>query len=154
MEKTFVFLVAMIAAYAVEWLKNFLPAKVKENNGAMAGIAAVVSAIAAVCAVFLRAGINGTPVTWQTVVTFVGVVIFLTQACYQLLVKTFEAVKARLTNNIADPDEIAEDVAGMVLGTLLATAKRAEAAKENKEEHSNPTAEAADPGEEAKEKAE
>jgi hypothetical protein len=94
------FLVAVIVSGATEWLKNFLPDKVKDNNKIMAGIAAVLSVAGSIVYLFMNKSLNNTIVTWQTIVTFSGVVVGLTQSYYNVLVQTFKALKTKLTQKV------------------------------------------------------
>lgn len=111
------FLVAVVVAGITEWFKNFLPEKVKENNKAMAGIAAVFSVIVAVGYQFANKVINPNVVlSWQSITIFTVIVVGLTQTCYNVLVQTFKAVKAKLTEKAkVDPDEIANDLADKII---------------------------------------
>lgn len=111
------FLVAVVVAGITEWFKNFLPEKVKENNKAMAGIAAVFSVIAAVGYQFANKAINPNVVlSWQSITIFTVIVVGLTQTCYNVLVQTFKAVKTKLTEKAkVDPDEIANDLADKII---------------------------------------
>ena len=100
------FIVAMCVAGITEWLKNLLPAKVKENSVAMAAIAAVIGAAAGF----------GTTVSIVTRIIFAGGVVALTQTSYTLLFQTFKAVKAALTKKASvDPESLAEEIADKIV---------------------------------------
>lgn len=110
------FIVAMCVAGITEWLKNLLPAKVKENSVAMAAIAAVIGAAAGFGTTFLAPEIFGTTVSIVTRIIFAGGVVALTQTSYTLLFQTFKAVKAALTKKTTvDPDALAEEIAGKIV---------------------------------------
>ncbi len=110
------FIVAMCVAGITEWLKNLLPAKVKENSIAMAVIAAVIGAAAGFGTTFLAPEIFGTTVSIVTRIIFAGGVVALTQTSYTLLFQTFKAVKAALTKKTTvDPDALAEEIAGKIV---------------------------------------
>ena len=108
------FLVAMCVAGFTEWLKNLLPAKVKENSIVMAAIAAIIGAVAGFGTTFLAPELFGT-VTLVNRIIFAGGVVALTQTSYTLLFQTFKAVKAALTKKAAvDPDALAEEIANKI----------------------------------------
>lgn len=108
------FIVAMCVAGITEWLKNLLPAKVKENSIVMAAIAAIIGAVAGVGTTFLAPELFGT-VTLVNRIIFAGGVVALTQTSYTLLFQTFKAVKAALTKKAAvDPDALAEEIANKI----------------------------------------
>ena len=108
------FIVAMCVAGITEWLKNLLPAKVKENSIVMAAIAAIIGAVAGFGTTFLAPELFGT-VTLVTRIIFAGGVVALTQTSYTLLFQTFKAVKAALTKKAAvDPDALAEEIANKI----------------------------------------
>ena len=110
------FIVAMCVAGITEWLKNLLPAKVKENSVAMAAIAAVIGAAAGFGTTFLAPEIFGTTVSIVTRIIFAGGVVALTQTSYTLLFQTFKAVKAALTKKTTvDPESLAEEIAGKIV---------------------------------------
>lgn len=133
-------LIAVAVAYFVELLKNWLPEKVKENQGAMAAIASAVSVIAAVGYPFINRAINPEVViTWQSILVGVAVVVAYTQCSYNLLVQIGKAIKTKLTSKTAvDPEAIAEEAADTVIGALLGmateSAKQQEASKEDSKE--------------------
>ena len=109
------FIVAMCVAGITEWLKNLLPAKVKENSIVMAAIAAIISAVAGFGTTFLAPELFGT-VTLVNRIIFAGGVVALTQTSYTLLFQTFKAVKAALTKKAAvDPDALAEEIADKIV---------------------------------------
>ncbi len=91
------FIVAMCVAGFVEWLKNFLPAKVKENKIIMAVIAGVLGAVVAAAVAFIP-GLSPTLREFGLIgkLLFVAGVVALTQTSYTLLFQTFKAVKAAL----------------------------------------------------------
>lgn len=108
------FIVAMCVAGITEWLKNLLPAKVKENSIVMAAIAAIIGAVAGVGTTFLAPELFGT-VTLVNRIIFAGGVVALTQTSYTLLFQTFKAVKAALTKKAAvDPESLAEEIANKI----------------------------------------
>ena len=108
------FIVAMCVAGITEWLKNLLPAKVKENSIVMAAIAAIIGAVAGFGTTFLAPELFGI-VTLVTRIIFAGGVVALTQTSYTLLFQTFKAVKAALTKKAAvDPDALAEEIANKI----------------------------------------
>ena len=108
------FLVAMCVAGITEWLKNLLPAKVKENSIVMAAIAAIIGAVAGVGTTFLAPELFGT-VTLVNRIIFAGEVVALTQTSYTLLFQTFKAFKAALTKKAAvDPETLAEEIADKI----------------------------------------
>lgn len=110
------FIVAMCVAGITEWLKNLLPAKVKENSVAMAAIAAVIGAAAGFGTTFLAPEIFGTTVSIVTRIIFAGGVVALTQTSYTLLFQTFKAVKAALTKKASvDPESLAEEIADKIV---------------------------------------
>ena len=109
------FIVAMCVAGITEWLKNLLPAKVKENSVAMAAIAAVIGAAAGFGTTFLAPEVFGTTVSIVTRIIFAGGVVALTQTSYTLLFQTFKAVKAALTKKTTvDPESLAEEIADKI----------------------------------------
>lgn len=109
------FIVAMCVAGITEWLKNLLPAKVKENSIAMAAIAAVIGAAAGFGTTFLAPEIFGATVSIVTRIIFAGGVVALTQTSYTLLFQTFKAVKAALTKRATvDPESLAEEIADKI----------------------------------------
>lgn len=109
------FIVAMCVAGITEWLKNLLPAKVKENSVAMAAIAAVIGAAAGFGTTFLAPEIFGATVSIVTRIIFAGGVVALTQTSYTLLFQTFKAVKAALTKRATvDPESLAEEIADKI----------------------------------------
>lgn len=109
------FIVAVCVAGITEWLKNLLPAKVKENSVAMAAIAAVIGAVAGFGTTFLAPEILGTTVSIVTRIIFAGGVVALTQTSYTLLFQTFKAVKAALTKKATvDPESLAEEIADKI----------------------------------------
>ena len=109
------FIVAMCVAGITEWLKNLLPAKVKENSVAMAAIAAVIGAAAGFGTTFLAPEIFGTTISIVTRIIFAGGVVALTQTSYTLLFQTFKAVKAALTKKATvDPESLAEEIADKI----------------------------------------
>ena len=109
------FIVAMCVAGITEWLKNLLPAKVKENSVAMAAIAAVIGAAAGFGTTFLAPEIFGATVSIVTRIIFAGGVVALTQTSYTLLFQTFKAVKAALTKKTTvDPESLAEEIADKI----------------------------------------
>ena len=104
----------MCVAGITEWLKNLLPAKVKENSIVMAAIAAIIGAVAGVGTTFLAPELFGT-VTLVNRIIFAGGVVALTQTSYTLLFQTFKAVKAALTKKAAvDPESLAEEIADKI----------------------------------------
>lgn len=110
------FIVAMCVAGITEWLKNLLPAKVKENSVAMAAIAAVIGAAAGFGTTFLAPEVFGTTVSIVTRIIFAGGVVALTQTSYTLLFQTFKAVKAALTKKASiDPESLAEEIADKIV---------------------------------------
>ena len=110
------FIVAMCVAGITEWLKNLLPAKVKENSVAMAAIAAVIGAAAGFGTTFLAPEVFGTTVSIVTRIIFAGGVVALTQTSYTLLFQTFKAVKAALTKKTSvDPESLAEEIADKIV---------------------------------------
>ena len=110
------FIVAMCVAGITEWLKNLLPAKVKENSVAMAAIAAVIGAAAGFVTTFLAPEVFGTTVSIVTRIIFAGGVVALTQTSYTLLFQTFKAVKAALTKKTTvDPESLAEEIADKIV---------------------------------------
>lgn len=110
------FIVAMCVAGITEWLKNLLPAKVKENSVAMAAIAAVIGAAAGFGTTFLAPEIFGATVSIVTRIIFAGGVVALTQTSYTLLFQTFKAVKAALTKKTTvDPESLAEEIADKIV---------------------------------------
>jgi hypothetical protein len=110
------FIVAMCVAGITEWLKNLLPAKVKENSVAMAAIAAVIGAAAGFGTTFLAPEVFGTTVSIVTRIIFAGGVVALTQTSYTLLFQTFKAVKAALTKKTTvDPESLAEEIADKIV---------------------------------------
>lgn len=110
------FIVAMCVAGITEWLKNLLPAKVKENSVAMAAIAAVIGAVAGFGTTFLAPEVFGTTVSIVTRIIFAGGVVALTQTSYTLLFQTFKAVKAALTKKASvDPESLAEEIADKIV---------------------------------------
>ena len=110
------FIVAMCVAGITEWLKNLLPAKVKENSVAMAAIAAVIGAAAGFGTTFLALEVFGTTVSIVTRIIFAGGVVALTQTSYTLLFQTFKAVKAALTKKASvDPESLAEEIADKIV---------------------------------------
>lgn len=109
------FIIAMCVAGITEWLKNLLPAKVKENSIAMAAIAAVIGAAAGFGTTFLAPEIFGATVSIVTRIIFTGGVVALTQTSYTLLFQTFKAVKAALTKRATvDPESLAEEIADKI----------------------------------------
>lgn len=109
------FIVAVCVAGITEWLKNLLPAKVKENSVAMAAIAAVIGAAAGFGTTFLAPEIFGATVSIVTRIIFAGGVVALTQTSYTLLFQTFKAVKAALTKKATvDPESLAEEIADKI----------------------------------------
>lgn len=109
------FIVAMCVAGLTEWLKNLLPAKVKENNVVMASIAAVIAAAVGMGATFILPDIFYR-VTILNRIIFAGGVVALTQTSYTLLFQTFKAVKTALTKKMAvDPDSLAEEIANKIV---------------------------------------
>lgn len=110
------FIVAMCVAGITEWLKNLLPAKVKENSVAMAAIAAVIGAAAGFGTTFLAPEVFGITVSIVTRIIFAGGVVALTQTSYTLLFQTFKAVKAALTKKASvDPESLAEEIADKIV---------------------------------------
>lgn len=110
------FLVAVVVAGVVEWLKNFLPEKVKTNSGVMAAIAAGLSVVGSIGYQFADKAINGTTLTWTSVIVFTVVVVGLTQTCYNVLVQTFKAIKTKLTEKVVqEPAEIADELADKII---------------------------------------
>jgi uncharacterized membrane protein YeaQ/YmgE (transglycosylase-associated protein family) len=91
------FIVAMCVAGFTEWLKNFLPAKVKENKIIMAVIAGVLGAVVAAAVAFIP-GLSPTLAAAGLILKllFIVGVVALTQTSYTLLFQTFKAVKAAL----------------------------------------------------------
>ena len=107
------FFVAVVVAGVTEWLKNFLPAKVVENNKAMAGIAGAMS----LAYIFINKAINpDVALTWQNIVVFTAMVVGLVQVSYNVLVQTFKAVKTKLTQKAGvDPETAADEIADKVI---------------------------------------
>lgn len=109
------FIVAMCVAGLTEWLKNLLPAKVKENNVVMASIAAVIAAAVGMGATFVLPDIFYRFTILNRII-FAGGVVALTQTSYTLLFQTFKAVKAALTKKVAvDPETLAEEIADKIV---------------------------------------
>lgn len=111
------FFVAVVVAGVTEWLKNFLPAKVVENNKAMAGIAGAMSVVGSLAYIFINKAINPDVVlTWQNIVVFTAMVVGLVQVSYNVLVQTFKAVKTKLTQKAGvDPETAADEIADKVI---------------------------------------
>jgi hypothetical protein len=111
------FFVAVVVAGVTEWLKNFLPAKVVENNKAMAGIAGAMSVIGSLAYIFINKAINpDVALTWQNIVVFTAMVVGLVQVSYNVLVQTFKAVKTKLTQKAGvDPETAADEIADKVI---------------------------------------
>lgn len=110
------FIVAMCVAGITEWLKNLLPAKVKENSIVMAAIAAIIGAVAGFGTTFLAPDVFGTTASIVTRLIFAGGVVALTQTSYTLLFQTFKAVKAALTKKASiDPESLAEEIADKIV---------------------------------------
>lgn len=109
------FIVAMCVAGLTEWLKNLLPAKVKENNVVMASIAAVIAAAVGMGATFVLPDIFYRFTILNRII-FAGGVVALTQTSYTLLFQTFKAVKVALTKKVAvDPETLAEEIADKIV---------------------------------------
>lgn len=109
------FIVAMCVAGLTEWLKNLLPAKVKENNVVMASIAAVIAAAVGMGATFVLPDIFYRFTILNRII-FAGGVVALTQTSYNLLFQTFKAVKVALTKKVAvDPETLAEEIADKIV---------------------------------------
>jgi hypothetical protein len=111
------FFVAVVVAGVTEWLKNFLPAKVVENNKAMAGIAGAMSVVGSLAYIFINKAINpDVALTWQNIVVFTAMVVGLVQVSYNVLVQTFKAVKTKLTQKAGvDPETAADEIADKVI---------------------------------------
>lgn len=110
------FVVAAASAGVTEWLKHFLPAKVKENDKLMAGIAGLISALGSVGFKFVDHAINRADISWYSITIFAVVVVGLTQTCYNLLVQTAKAIKKKLTEKVTvDPETVADDIADKVI---------------------------------------
>lgn len=110
------FIVAMCVAGITEWLKNLLPAKVKENSIVMAAIAAIIGAVAGFGTTFLAPDVFETTASIVTRLIFAGGVVALTQTSYTLLFQTFKAVKAALTKKASiDPESLAEEIADKIV---------------------------------------
>ncbi len=111
------FFVAVVVAGVTEWLKNFLPAKVVENNKAMAGIAGAMSVIGSLAYIFINKAINpDVALTWQNIIVFTVMVVGLVQVSYNVLVQTFKAVKTKLTQKAGvDPETAADEIADKVI---------------------------------------
>lgn len=114
MYKTF-FIIAVMVVGAVEWLKNLLPAKVKENSAALASISGAVSIFAGVAYVFLFE-----EKTLSNYVTYAGAVLGLVQVAYNTLLQTFKAVVAKLKSktSVVSEDEIIDAVTDKVTEKL------------------------------------
>lgn len=94
----YMFVVSILVVGLVEWLKNFLPSKIKENKITMSLFMAVVSVLVGGTFVFVPGIILNTNII--TKVLFIGGVIALTQTCYTLLFKTFKTIKNYLSEKI------------------------------------------------------
>lgn len=110
------FIVAMCVAGITEWLKNLLPAKVKENNIIMAVIAGAIGVVAAAAVAFIPGFIPMfAELGLVAKLLFVASVVALTQTSYTLLFQTFKAVKAALQKrSTVDPEKLAEEIADKI----------------------------------------
>ena len=116
------FIVAAVAVGLTEYVKKLLPTKWFEKKAVLPLISGIISAASAV--------IYGLAMsfTWQQIVVAALIVVALSQTCYSLLWKTFEAFKdaleRKITEKISDEalmgeaaekaGEIADEVVGKV----------------------------------------
>lgn len=122
-----VFAIAVVVAGVTEYLKNFLPEKVKSSNKVLAVIAGLISTGAGI-AFSLYKGFS-VPTTIIYVIVMIGVV----QTCYNVLIQTFKAVVAKLkakytVSTETDTDVIADKIVDKV--TKLTEEALTEAATE------------------------
>ena len=95
------FLVALCAVGLTEWVKNFLPAKLKENKIFMSIFAAAVAIVGGIIAVAVPVFLPElAKVSVFIKVVFVASVVALTQTYYTILFKTFKTIKDYLTEKI------------------------------------------------------
>ena len=113
------FIVAAASAGVTEWIKHFLPAKVKENDKLMAGIAGIISALGSIGFKFVDHVLNWSDISWYSIAIFTVVVVGLTQTCYNVLVQTAKAIKKKLTEKVnVDPETVADDIADKVISRV------------------------------------
>ncbi len=90
------FLIAAVAVGLTEYVKKILPAKWFEKKAVLPLLSGIISAVSAVVY-----GLAMT-FTWQQNVVAALIVVALSQTCYSLLWKTFEAFKDALERKITE----------------------------------------------------
>lgn len=126
-----IFIVSVFATGFIEYIKNYLPVKFKENKLFLTIFSGVVSAATGVAYVFVAKPIFGVeldPGIKNFVVYAIGT-IGTVQVSYELLLKTFKAIVERLKNKVVinttvDPEKIADEVIEKVPETIESVLKK------------------------------
>jgi len=96
------YFVAVGVTGVTEWLKNFLPEKVKECKPAMAGIAAGLSIASSIGYLFVNKEITGEDFSVKDAIVFCSTVVGMTQVAYTMLLQTFKSIIAKLTGKTSE----------------------------------------------------
>lgn len=98
------FIVAAVAVGFTEYLKKLLPAALIEKKYTLPILSGIISAASAV--------LFGIAVSysWQMILVSALIVVALSQTCYSLLWKTFEAFKAALERKITEKISSTEEM--------------------------------------------
>lgn len=95
-----IFIIGICVVGAIEWLKNLLPTKVKENKAVLTIISGTVSTIGAILFVLFgqKLGLVETldPTYYVNYIIYIGGTVGIVQVNYATLLKLFKAIVERL----------------------------------------------------------
>lgn len=118
-----IFIVSVGVVGLVEWLKNFLPEKLKDSKYGLAVVSGLISAAAGVgtCLVITK-GFDTTEL-----VKYASGTIGLVQVNYNVLLQTFKAVVAKLkeSGNAIVENGIDDEIAGLIEDKVSEVVKKA-----------------------------
>lgn len=135
-----IFIIGICVVGAIEWLKNLLPTKVKENKAVLTIISGTVSTIGAILFVLFgqKLGLVETldPTYYVNYIIYIGGTVGIVQVNYATLLKLFKAIVERLKAKYSTPidenavaDEIVDTVTTKVTEAITETVKEATTSK-------------------------
>lgn len=123
-----IFIVSVGVVGLVEWLKSFLPAKLKDSKYGLPVISGLISAAAGVCTCAVITGGFDT----TELVKYAGGTIGLVQVSYNVLLQTFKAIVAKLKergeaikNGVEANAPSADEVVGVIEEKVSEAVKKA-----------------------------
>lgn len=115
-----IFIISVAVVGFVEWLKNLLPAKVKDSKIGVPIISGIISAAVGVGFVFAANPLFGLEVELNLtnfLIYSLGTV-GTVQICYNVLLQTFKAVVAKLKNKYTMPEINTEEKADQIVDAI------------------------------------